>query len=542
MPEPNDELQLSDYLSLLKRRKFILLTVPLIVFGLVALYTFIQDEEYTSRSSVMIRTQDTDALFPGIRGGTQDLNSELQRATTGELQFTTARSYRDAVDSAAGRAVDVDVSIQQLEENDNRNFGNSGVLIFEATAAAPEDAQNGANTAADVYITSRIDQDRAEFEARQEVLRDRRADLQAERSDLTADADLLLERILASNNPQEIAELNETRQQNLAEISSPLAIIDQQLQVTAVELQDNADVIAFLDVPNSTVRVLRPAYLPENPVTPNIPRNLLLGAIAGIVVGLGVAVTRDVLDDRVGGEKLTTDELGPPLLATIPILRSSRSYPGGVVPYHLLDHGMTDAYRTLRNQLRILRQDRPITSVAITSETPGAGKTQTAVNFAWALSDLDERVLIIGGDVHEPSLAGRLDCEWEYGLADVLLGVVDVDRALASTRNRNVTMLSAGNLPENPSDLIVGKGFVRLLDDVSQQFDTVIIDLPPAIGLAATPVAAAAADAVVLVFDAQHAKRASIQQAIDVLNNARCNIIGLVANRSREVAKGYGNL
>lgn len=535
MTDQQDELQLGDYLGILRRQRRLLIAIALVLFGAVAIFTFLQTPEYKSEAQVLIRTTQTDPLFPEVG----EANVSLQRITTSELQYTGGRDYRDAARDEAGNGIAVTVEIQAVVEQ--QELGQSGVLRFIAWSDNAEKAQATSNAWAQTYLRLRLESKIREFESLELILAERAGRFGDDLSDLTAELDSIDDQILKTRNPALVAELNEARRTIDDGIGGERVLLESRISTITAELQGTQDLLLFLETPDGTARVLRPAYLPENPVSPDVPRNLLFGAIAALVLGVAVAITRDMLDDRLDDSSTKSVDFGPPLLASIPKLRSSRKHPGGVLPYQSLDPSMTDAYRTLRNTLIVMRKDQPIRSIAVTSDGEGAGKTQTVANFGQALADLDERVVVVGADLHTAALAERMGAEWTYGLADVLDGRSSIDDALVDTHDPNVSLLAAGNVTHSPADMLVGELFASVIKDLSTRYDTVLIDLPPALGLSAAPMAAASADAVVVVYDATDTRRSTIRQTLGVLHTARCNVIGLVANRARNMQSTYAN-
>lgn len=247
--------------------------------------------------------------------------------------------------------------------------------------------------------------------------------------------------------------------------------------------QSFVSTIAAITAPKSgelsqvSVSILRDATPPTRPSSPNTLLNIAVGFLAGVVIGLIVAVLREILDTLIRGERDVAS------LTSIPIIGGLTFDPNAMknpLIVHDLPHSVrSEAFRTLRTNLQFLDIEAGSKSFVITSSVPSEGKTTTAANLAIVLSDAGARVVIVDGDLRRPKLAEYLGVEGAIGLSDVLISRVGLDVALQPWGPNNLTVLPAGSVPPNPSELLGSNVMARLIESLESRFDVVIIDTPP---------------------------------------------------------------
>ena len=197
---------------------------------------------------------------------------------------------------------------------------------------------------------------------------------------------------------------------------------------------------------------------------------------------------------------------------------------------------VNNAYCRLAAQLHQIQQTRKLTTVMIASAVPGEGKSLTAAILARALSEAyRKRVLLIDADLRRPSLHSLFDIPSSPGLNDCLAGNVSVHPVRLSN---TLCVIPAGSPEPNPLERLSSSGLRELLSEQAQQFDWVVIDVPP---LAACPDAgllASLVDGVVVVIRAGRTPLAAVESTITALGRER--IVGVVLNRSTSRAMQYG--
>lgn len=300
----------------------------------------------------------------------------------------------------------------------------------------------------------------------------------------------------------------------------------------------------------------------QSPISPNIPRNLLLGAIAGLGLGSAAALLADKVDTAIRSCEELKALTQLPILSVvphtknlgagtkplpIPTLPSSRgidqNYLAAETPiaspstYHASP--FLEAFRTLYTNLRFLSSDTPIRSIVVTSSTPGDGKSVTALHLAKAAAAMGQRVLLVDADLRCPQIHNRLNIHNLRGLSNLIASDLPLsqllqhppqDAADPGQWEHNLFVLTAGSIPPDPVKLLASRKMQTLMKRSQEHFDLVIYDTPPAVGFADSSLLASYTDGIVLVAGLGKTDRAMFLQALETLRMAPVQLLGIVAN------------
>ena len=282
---------------------------------------------------------------------------------------------------------------------------------------------------------------------------------------------------------------------------------------------------------------LAPALVPTSPSSPNALRNLLLGAVLGLLLGLGVALLRHVLDTRVRSEQDVLEVTDSPLLGVIGFDEKVPNH-----PVILRDEPLgaaAEAIRRLRTNLQFTDVgDRPH-SIVVTSSVPGEGKSTTSLNLAVAMADAGSRVILVDADLRRPSVASSLGLEGAVGLTTVLIGRAEVADVVQRWENTTLDVLPSGRIPPNPSELLGSTAMERLLVELTARYDVVLLDSPPLLPVTDAAVLSNLAGGTLLIAGANQVHRPQLREAIQSLVNAGAHVHGLVLNRIARKEAGH---
>ncbi|WP_305097519.1 GumC family protein [Croceibacterium aestuarii] len=308
-------------------------------------------------------------------------------------------------------------------------------------------------------------------------------------------------------------------------------------------LQRYKEIGAAAGVGANNVIVVDPAEVPEQPSSPNLGMNVALAIMAGLMFA-GIAVfALEQIDQAVNDPSDLPRVLSLPTLGVIPDL------PDQVSIDELLDRKSqtAEAYLTALTSLRLASDHGVPRTFSVTSARAGEGKSTTSLALAISLVQAGASVLIIDADMRSPSVHSRLGIANERGLADYLAGDDDLSSVVKLARP-NISALTSGPIPPNAGDLLAGPRFAALLKLAMAQYDHVIVDSPPVLGLADAPLISRAVEGVVFVVEANGSRFNKVRVALDRLRDAHAHIFGGLLTRfqmnrviySYDYGYGYG--
>jgi capsular exopolysaccharide synthesis family protein len=286
---------------------------------------------------------------------------------------------------------------------------------------------------------------------------------------------------------------------------------------------------------SSSVALIDNAQAPSAPFAPNIPRTLILALLGGIVLGTGAAIGLDRWRDTINSPDDVRDALGLRAIGIIPRLEK-----GQQVDDELRDprSPVAEAYHSARAALQFMSttEETP-KSILFTSSRAGEGKTTSVIALAADFISIGKRVVVIDADLRNPSIKGPAA---EGGLTAVL----SERRALADevrpTETPDLFLLHAGTPPLDPTVLLASNALARVIERLEREFDVVIIDGPPVLGLADAPLIASSAQATLLVIEAGKTRRGSAANAVNRLILGGGALVGAILTKFDGTTHGYG--
>ena len=327
----------------------------------------------------------------------------------------------------------------------------------------------------------------------------------------------------------------------------------------------NAELVA------SNVRVIERAEVPFRPSKPNVPLNLTLGVLAGLMLGVGAAFSCEYFDQSVKSTQDVEDLLLLPTLATIPNFEQARRATVRGAHVRRLPtssdgngaarngNGTTDAldgqsdlvllrepwsqvaeaFRSLRTAVLFTARGAPPKVVVVTSAVAAEGKTVGSLNLATALAEAGSRVLLLEADLRHPRCHRTLGIDAARGLASVLAGQEELESVIHSLEAPRLSFIPAGAVPPNPAELMSSARMREIVASLRSRYDFVIIDTPPVLPVTDAVVLAREADAVVLVVRGHGTPSGLVREARDRLLMTGAPLLGVVVN---DVDLNWGDL
>jgi capsular exopolysaccharide synthesis family protein len=278
----------------------------------------------------------------------------------------------------------------------------------------------------------------------------------------------------------------------------------------------------------------------EPPVFPSRPRpvlNMALAALAGLLLGAGMAVIREAVDQAIRTPADFEASLGLALLGSIPMLKK------GLTPKQALTDNrsaMSEAFQSLRSALQFSTADGFPKTLLITSPWPRSGKTTTAFAIAQFVARLGFRVLLVDADLRNPSVQALVEADGGLGLSSLLTGAAALKEAVQTTPYPNLFAVTAGPHAPNPAELLAGPRLRALLEEAGAVFDMIVIDGPPIMVLADAPMIGSIVAGSLLVVEAGRTTRAQVRLALRRMALGGANVVGAVLNKCKTSIGPYG--
>jgi capsular exopolysaccharide synthesis family protein len=274
------------------------------------------------------------------------------------------------------------------------------------------------------------------------------------------------------------------------------------------------------------VQTIQPAEPSAQPSSPNLASNIGIGALIGLVLGIGAAFLRSALDTRVHGRHDIE------ALTDVPILGGT-TYDAEANKHPLIVHTdprnpRAESFRGLRTNLRFVNVDQNNRAFVVTSSIPGEGKSTTTANLALALAETGARVVLVDADLRIPRLAEYMGLEGAVGLTDVLIGRAALADVLQRWGSKDLFVLPAGQVPPNPSELLGSEAMVSLLEALNDQVDYVLLDSPPLLPVTDAAVLSSLTAGAIVVAAAGKVKKTEIVAAIRNLSQTNSKVIGII--------------
>jgi succinoglycan biosynthesis transport protein ExoP len=286
------------------------------------------------------------------------------------------------------------------------------------------------------------------------------------------------------------------------------------------------------------VNTIAAAEVPIEVSSPKVLQNLGIGLILGLVLGIGMAVLRDVLDTKVRNEsdvRILTDS---PILGVVAYDQDVPSH-----PVILRDEPLaapSEAVRRLRTNLQFIDVANQPKSIVVSSSIPAEGKTTIAINLAVSLADTGARIILVDADLRRPSIAEYVGIEGQVGLTTVLIGRADLKDVVQPFGTSSLDLLPSGQVPPNPSELLGSAAMASLLERLSASYDMVLLDSPPLLPVTDAVVLSKMAGGTVVIVGADRIHRPQLQQSLDSLETAGARLFGIVMNKiARREAAAY---
>lgn len=284
--------------------------------------------------------------------------------------------------------------------------------------------------------------------------------------------------------------------------------------------------------------VVAPASVPEKWTSPRVALNLALGALIGLMAGVGQAVVRSRLDTRIVDEDDIAQVTEHSVIGGIAYDSDAAEHP--LVMAVDPQSTRAEAYRRLRTNLQFVSLEGQSRVIVVTSSLAGEGKTTTAINTATTLADAGESVLLIEADLRRPKVAKYLHLESSAGLSTAIIGRAELADLVQPVGAGNLHVLTSGELPPNPAELLGSGAMHRLLAEASHHYQTIILDAPPLLPVTDAAILTKQAAGALIVVGSGDVRMEHLASAIGSVDQAGGSVLGIVLNKVRVEKRNYG--
>ena len=280
---------------------------------------------------------------------------------------------------------------------------------------------------------------------------------------------------------------------------------------------------------SSNIQLVDPVRPPPKPYKPNKKRNVMTGVFLGLISGIGLSLLSHSADDRIRTYE-DVDALGLPLLSGVPHMKHGNGRETTLVVQADPHSIGAEAFRNLRASLNLQPRARTATTLLVTSTAPGEGKSLVAANLSIAFASNNERTLLIDADMHHPVQHQVFNTRFEKGLSLFLEDSTPLGEIVRKTDIANLDVITVGDIPNNPAELLGSSHLLRLLQEAGEQYQRIVIDSPPVTGVSDPLVLLPLVQGVIFVVQFGKIRREIVTRTMQRLRECEAPLLGVVLN------------
>jgi succinoglycan biosynthesis transport protein ExoP len=509
----DDVIDVRDQVAVLRRRWVIVVVMTLLGLGAAATLSLTQTRMYLAHTQLLVEPLSSASTSNGVVMTPEEVATQVEVITSLPVAATVVHDL--GLDETPEMLLK---SVTVASVSDTR------VLTISVLRPRAGGAATIANSFADAYLKYRTNQ---ASEQRRTVTQSYNSQLGLIRRQLSKISD-----DLETAGPGETAGLKAQQQAltiQFSQVSSELATLN----------SNDVDVLGG-------GQVLVPAAIPTSPAQPRPLRNVVLGAIVGLLLGTGLAFIRDHFDDGIRDEARLRDATsGRPVLGQIPHWTDDRT--GRLATIIDPASPVSEAYRALSTNVRFMlaasRDDGSGESqnriLLVSSASPSEGKTSVSSNLAVAAARVGLQVILVDADLRHPMLSRSFGLQDSPGLSDVLASGDSADEYLFDVGIPNLRVLAGGSIPPNPAELLASTAAASVLRRLRDDADLLIVDSAPVLRVADALELMTTADLVLMVARRGVSHMRPIAATVERISQAGGSVSGSVLNDIDSRASGY---
>ena len=500
MPELSDQLpgsfDLRRLISLLWHWAWLIAVATLLAAGTAYLVSSLMTPIYQAKTVVLVNEAPSNK---SIDVSTLELSSQLTQTYS---QMMTKSTILNEVAKRLG-LVEIDpknVDVQPVT--------NTQLITISVESTDPGMAPSIANTLVAVFSDTIQSLQNERFASSEQSL-------QSQMSDIEQQIQAANTNLAQTTDPAEKDRL-ETNLTNYQQIYSSLLQSYEQVRLTATQTV-------------SSITQIEPATTPEFPVRPRTLLNVVLSGLVGLLLSAGLVIGVDMLDDTLKTPEEITQKLGLPILGIIGHIEKE----GWPVTADQPRSPISEAFRTLRTNVQFAGagSDKPLKTILVTSPLPTNGKTTVILNLGVVLAQAGGRVILVDADLRRPAIHRYLQLDNQMGLSKLFVQPVSsMNGAVQESWVKNLSVVTSGNLPPNPSELLGSQKMASILQQLKARSDIVLIDTAPALAVTDAAVMIPFVDGVLLVIKPGTIHLEQAVRLVEEMRRMGANILGVVVN------------
>jgi capsular exopolysaccharide synthesis family protein len=543
MEQTEHEVHFSNYLQIIKERKYLVMVFFFVTVFAVTAGSFLMKPVYRATVKLLIDVQSPDVL------------TATDSVALGSTNYYAYKEYlqsqQEIIKSRSiARQVFEEFALGMEEEYRNSSdpitkflkavrvepIRDTRLLLLHVENEDPKLAAGIANRIAKIYVERNlvhISKSEVLNLLKNEYLR-----LQAKLSEYL--------RVYKAKHPkmirlrQEIEQITVRIEEEKAR-SDTYSLSRDELSGTGSE-QDSRFVLASLKANNITVQ--DPAEVPVKPQKPKKRLNMLLSVIVGLFGGVGLALFLDYLDDTVKTVEDVQRLVMWPFLGNVPDIGSFgkfEEFEKDLLALVKPKEPVAEAYRSVRTSILFsFTEGSALKSLIITSPGPEEGKSLTVCNLAIVMAQGGKKVLLVDADMRKNRLHTVFKVKNDIGLGSFLSGWAKFDKVVQETDIRNLSLVPSGPPPPNPSELLASRRTEEFINEAQKDFDLILFDAPPTAVVTDAIILSRVVDGTVIVIESGKTIKKILPRTDQMFKDAHARIIGVLMNKvSRARTPGY---
>ena len=491
-------MELSTYLSVLRRRKWIVILGFLLGTAIAVAFTYLSTPQYVASTTVRVAT---------IGGGSfsqarPDITYTERLVNTYSRIITGNKVRRQIMDELSLEKMPI-ISVQAIPGTE--------LIRLVAEAPDPEDARDIANSAAQILVN-----ENREFygggsgQTLQQILGDQLDQAEESLNDARAEYETLLAAV--PQDETSVAAAGQALELRERTYTSLLT------QYDAARLEETLRA--------NSISIIEEAVTPNRPAKPRPPINIALGMAVGLVTGIALALLAENLDTTLYTAEQIENATQMDTVGQIPAAKDDLA----IARLGAGHYPQLESFRRLRTNILASSGDSQV--ALLTSAKRGEGKSTVSANLAVTIAQSGREVVVIDCDLRLPTMHKLFDLPNKRGLTSILAGEVSVDESIQFSAFPRVQVITSGPLPPNPTELLGSQRMLDLIEQLKTQFDFIILDTPALLSVADAAVLAPAADNVLLVVAQAQTRRGDVQTVLRQLANVRVKSMEVIVNRA----------